>query len=986
MSASNKTSSGTPSPFWHGQPFYLHIQVLFTVLILLTGGALLWSNYQQGKSVVLAAAEDLFERIQRESGSQMERLRAPMQAVVEWVSRAPITDATRLEARLQSLQSLAGVLERQPRLEAIYVGYYDGGFFLVRALRTDADRKRFDAPRHAAYLVQSIERGDAGKAVFMLFDAALNEIERGPPPAGYTYDPRTRPWYIAALKSTELIQTDPYMFFTTGHVGQTVARRAEHGRAIVGADVTLTQVSETLAQARPTPSSELAVITPDGSVVAYSDPARMTATAGGAKPALRKIGDLSPALGIAAADLPAFASRKTADAGGQTWHLRALPQAGDDGRTNAYLLVGVPDDELLSGARAVLQRSASLTLVLILLTMPLTWLIARRLASNLHALTREAAAIRRFDFAAPPALRTRIKEIAELGEAMKRMRETIRKFLDISRALSAERKVDRLISQVLEEAHAAAGATASVIYLLSDDGKALNAAAHTLADADVKPAPIEVSDKTNPVVQALAPNAAIESHQLPVPRPSSLAFVDAKLGAGPALLVTTPLLNRAGVAIGVLCLFIDSATETPSEARLALVEAFAGAGAVAIDNQRLLAAQKTLLDALIRLIAGAIDAKSPYTGGHCERVPELTFMLARAACETKHGPFASFDLDDDGWEALKIAAGLHDCGKVTTPEYVVDKATKLETLYDRIHEIRMRFEVLKRDARIRCLEAVAAGGDASKLKASLEAELRTLDEEFAFVAKCNTGGEFLAPEQIARLTRIATRTWQRTLDDRIGISWEEGLRKGRTPAPALPATERLLDDKPEHVLQRTSADVMAKDNPWGFKVDTPQFLYNRGELYNLSVSRGTLTDEERYKINDHIVQTIVMLSQLPLPPHLKSVPELAGGHHEKMDGTGYPKRLRREEMSVPARIMAIADIFEALTASDRPYKKGKMLSEAIKIMAAMKKDRHIDPDLFDLFLTSGIYREYAERFLEKRFIDEVDVKAYVASPAAAMAS
>jgi HD-GYP domain-containing protein (c-di-GMP phosphodiesterase class II) len=152
----------------------------------------------------------------------------------------------------------------------------------------------------------------------------------------------------------------------------------------------------------------------------------------------------------------------------------------------------------------------------------------------------------------------------------------------------------------------------------------------------------------------------------------------------------------------------------------------------------------------------------------------------------------------------------------------------------------------------------------------------------------------------------------------------------------------------------------------------PPVKYNRGEIYNLCIGRGTLTEEERYAINDHIVQTIVMLSALPFPRHLRAVPEMAGGHHEKMDGTGYPKRLRREDLSLPARMMAIADIFEALTARDRPYKKGKTLSEALEIMGYMKRDGHIDPDLLDLFVTSGVYRRYAEQFLDPEQIDEVD--------------
>jgi hypothetical protein len=353
-------------------------------------------------------------------------------------------------------------------------------------------------------------------------------------------------------------------------------------------------------------------------------------------------------------------------------------------------------------------------------------------------------------------------------------------------------------------------------------------------------------------------------------------------------------------------------------------------------------------------------------------------MLARAACAEQEGPFAEFALNDEQWEELHIAAWLHDCGKVTTPEYVVDKATKLETLYDRIHEVRMRFEVLKRDAEIACLKAIAAGGDAGALQAGLSAQLQQLDEDFAFVAQCNEGGEFMAPERVERMQAIGRLTWLRTLSDRLGTSYEERQRKERSPEQPLPVQEPLLADKPEHLFLRSERDKLPENNPWGFKVKVPEYMYNRGELYNLCVARGTLSEEERFKINEHIIQTIIMLEKLPFPRHLRKVPEIAGGHHEKMDGNGYPKRLTRDEMSLPARMMAIADIFEALTAVDRPYKKGKTLSEAIKIMGFMKKDQHIDAELFALFLRSGAYREYAERYMPKELIDEVDIQPYLA--------
>ena len=295
----------------------------------------------------------------------------------------------------------------------------------------------------------------------------------------------------------------------------------------------------------------------------------------------------------------------------------------------------------------------------------------------------------------------------------------------------------------------------------------------------------------------------------------------------------------------------------------------------------------------------------------------------------------------------------------------------------------MRFEVMKAEARIRCLERRLAGEDVSLAEADLADELAALDDDFAFVAECNVGGEFMAPERLQRLQAIAQRTWLRTLSDRIGISHEELSRKQAVPETALPVREPALRDSPDQVFPRTGADRMPADNPWGFRIDVPEALYNRGELYNLSIPRGTLTAEDRYKINEHIIQTIIMLTTLPFPKHLKQVPEIAGGHHEKMDGTGYPKRLSRDEMSPVARMMAIADIFEALTAIDRPYKKGKKLSEALGIMASMCRDQHIDPELFELFLRSGVYRDYAEKYLQPFQVDEVDPLDYLPQDAVA---
>jgi HD-GYP domain-containing protein (c-di-GMP phosphodiesterase class II) len=449
-------------------------------------------------------------------------------------------------------------------------------------------------------------------------------------------------------------------------------------------------------------------------------------------------------------------------------------------------------------------------------------------------------------------------------------------------------------------------------------------------------------------------------------------------------MLTVPLSPREGSVIGALQL-INALDETSGAvipfpaALVGFIQAMASLSAVALENQALLASQKALVDSLIKIIAGAIDAKSPYTAGHCLRVPELAFMLAEEAVKVSEGPLAQFSFQTDAqWDEFRTGAWLHDCGKVTTPEYVVDKATKLETIFNRIHEVRTRFEVLLRDAEIDRLHALLAGASVQSADATFDARKKQLADDFAFVAECNIGGEFMAPEKIARLKQIGAQTWVRHFDDRLGLSHLESQRFHGVPAVSLPAKETLLADKPDHIVPRKEQE--AADSKYRFRLRPPANLQNLGEIYNLSISRGTLNDEERFQINEHIIQTIFMLDSLPLPDHLKRVPEYASTHHETLTGSGYPRGLRAEELSVPSRIMAIADIFEALTASDRPYKKAKSLSEAVAILATFKRNQHIDPDLFDLFLSSGVYRRFGERFLTPEQMDEVDVGQYLGPP------
>lgn len=445
-------------------------------------------------------------------------------------------------------------------------------------------------------------------------------------------------------------------------------------------------------------------------------------------------------------------------------------------------------------------------------------------------------------------------------------------------------------------------------------------------------------------------------------------------------MLTVPLALHDGEVIGVLQLLNAQDERSGNIIPFALnivnyVEAMASQSAVAIQSKRHIESQKLLIDSLINLIAVAIDAKSPYTGGHCERVPELARMLAEEAVKVGDGPLAEFSFKNaEEWYEFRVGAMLHDCGKVTTPEYVADKATKLETLHNRIHEIRTRFEVLLRDAQIERLEAIIAGTPAAEADAALAERKQQLEDDFSFVANCNIGAEYISREHLARLKEIGTRTWWRHFNDQLGLSHEE-TKRHRGAQAELPALETLLADKPTHLVPRPNSKLF--DPKYKFKMKIPQYLNNFGELYNLSIERGTLNAEERFKINEHIIQTTVMLETLSLPKNLKRVPEYASSHHETLAGTGYPRGLSADELSVPARIMTIADIFEALTASDRPYKKSKSLSESVQILFHYKKDGLIDPVLFDLFLTSGVYKRFGERFLSPEQMDDVDIAKFL---------
>lgn len=531
-------------------------------------------------------------------------------------------------------------------------------------------------------------------------------------------------------------------------------------------------------------------------------------------------------------------------------------------------------------------------------------------------------------------------------ETLRIQLERFELLLSVSRALASERDRDRLLERILLEAKRISRADGGTLYLRTDDDQLRFAILRndTLGIAFGGSAPPPEGFTSIPL---FLPDGRPNLHNVATYAVHARRGVriddayhaegfdftgakrmDAETGYRSTSFATVPLIDSQGYVIGVLQLINAVDPETKAvlpfrEDDQVILEALAAQAGVALENQLLLDGQKRLLESVIQMLASAIDSKSPYTGGHCERVPELVLSLVRAACEDDSGPFADFQLDDEGWYELRIAAWLHDCGKVVTPVHVMDKATKLETIFDRLELVHTRLSLRAAEIEAEAYKR-AARGECTLEEAEAEAMRQRLAllEDYRFLEKANVGTEFLGEEAKAKIASFT--------------------------APKV----KLLDG------ERT--------------------LLTEDEARNLSISRGTLTDEERLIINGHMVETIRMLEALPFPRGLRRVPEYAGGHHERMDGKGYPRGIYAGDMSIPARAMAIADVFEALTAQDRPYKKGKTLSETMRIMGSMKADNHLDPDLFDLFVRSGVYKQYAERMLPPELIDEVDEAALLA--------
>ena len=521
----------------------------------------------------------------------------------------------------------------------------------------------------------------------------------------------------------------------------------------------------------------------------------------------------------------------------------------------------------------------------------------------------------------------------------------IKQLTQIGLALSSEKDINKLLENIVDQARDLSNADAGTLYILEDDKKFLRFEIIQNDSMSIRMGGTNIIEQTLPKVPLYDPqgrpnHANVSSHtaitgniiNIPdVYEAEGFDFTgprkyDKSTGYRSKSMLVIPLKNHENDIIGVLQLLNAQDPDTGevvafSPEYVDLIGSLASQAAVALTNTQLIQDLKNLFYAFIRSIATAIDAKSPYTRGHIDRVVDLTMMIADVVNESTAGAFKDTFFNEDEIEEMRIAAWMHDVGKITTPEYIVNKSTKVETIFDRIHLIETRFDLIAEQIRTRFLNQkilILANESLDspaidRIDQKCSEKLARLSDDLEFIKACNSPGEFLEDDSIERIRQIGSRTY---------------FLNGREQ-PCLTADE----------------------------------------IENLSIRKGSLTDAERDRIQDHATMTLKMLTQLPFPKKLSNVAEYASGHHEKLDGSGYPRGLSGNELALQSKIMAVADIFEALTAKDRPYKKPMKLSQAVKILGFMEKERHIDPEVLDIFLSKKLHLKYARIQMDPEQID-----------------
>ena len=1000
----------------------VNIGLAFSLLIAILGATLITFAHERHRQIALLTASELFDRATAQLAADIGVLYSPAESLVSMTATLGAELPDIVNDRQLLFAHLAGALRERPKIQAVFVGRANGDFYSLRNLNysTAELTLRTSTPITTRFLAQIIKREGGVETYENIFlDNNLEQLSASD--AFITgYDPRIRQWYNLALKSTTFVHSDFYEFFTTGDTGVTIAQQIGNTGDVIGVDITLNSLAATLQNLSPTPSAEIVVFTSEGKL--------LISNKSDSKQVLESANVRAPGAGTYVGDFdqPVLDelfhrfiegernSTFSLEAGGEAWFTSIRPVRMGAGQELAFMAIAASERDLLSALERLRMQSILLALLALAIALLMAWLLSSSISSSAARLAAEAREMTRLRFHSPLTVRSRIADIDELACSMAVMKSALLRFTRVAESLSAEEGSSGVARVALAEARAMCGADNASLMLLSDDRQRLvlfesdsppevpeslmdekqnlksgfrsnigqSGSARALGNRHKKVQDINLTASMDGEGSASAELSAMESGRAVVlyeEHDDEQSVGDDKLSqkqkgrseVGRAYQLIVPLTPAGESAIGIIKLSVNEQglSLRCDEECIHFIEALASAGAVAMRNRQLIEAQHSTFESMMRLLAKAIDAKSPYTGAHCQRVPVIVEQLARAASQSSAVPFRDFQLDEAHERELHIASWLHDCGKITTPEHLVDKGTKLEGVFNRIHEIRTRFEVLHRDAEIDFLRSTdgASKNERAEAKEKLLHKQAVLQEKFAFVANCNDGLTAMSAQSVANLESIASQTWVRHFDNTLGLSIAERERLNRSHP--LPVTENLLANRPEHRVRRQRQFDTTERQRHGFNDFVPEFEHDAGELHNLTVLGGTLTVEERHRINDHVNQTILLLEDVPFPKELAQVPRIAGNHHEKLDGSGYPRGLKAGDLTIEDRILTIADVFEALTAGDRPYKRAKTLSETIAILRKMSNKGEIDGDLLELFMASGIPENYAMEHLHPDQID-----------------
>lgn len=938
----------------------IHIASLFFLILSVTSVLLIGISFQNSKSLNEKLAQERMNQSAEQIKLSFQKMTASVFTSLNSLSASHFASQLHEDDEDQWIDLTHIIMRTNPDILSIYLGFDDERSFFFRNLHPAFMKTQFSAPPHAVLMVD-INQTD-GVQIRRFYDNTLSLLTTRK--GKIEYRPTQRSWFKNAPSNGRIHITPPYLYKFIDIRGVTFSKRLENDHAVIAFDVTVASFDHLLQSLTLADKAQIVIFDANQSVIAQRG--FKTGLSNDAAGTLKRDALSASPLHVLFETKDWAEKSEQVEFKGQTWAINLVPIDSLNDR-ELWLAKAVPEKELIRDAIDARNNQIALTLLMLTFGIIMILWASNNIARRLKTLNKATKKIRNLNFDEIHTPQSNIIEISNLSTSFSIMSETIHRFLETLQGVSKSSNFEYLLADIVMQCQRASQADFVLMWSHSPEDTT------DVSLSACYPRAFSCIPLSYPTLLEHVPHLkeTLKSNQ---PFAFTPRKTDIEKNLFPYALKRAwvlPLFNRNNQKTGCVFIGFNRALNPDEENKIHFIQTFLNFISLIKENREHIAAQKELFSSLVEMIASAIDTKSPYTGAHCQRVPILTFMLAEAASEDTR-LFPDFHLDDRGREALHIAGWLHDCGKVTTPEYVVDKATKLETIYNRIHEIRTRFEVLKRDAQIVFLKKKLQGDESQEdLQCWLDNELQALDDDFAFIAHCNMGETQMNAEKIKQLELIAQRVWYRTIDDNLGLSNEEHARRARCENPPLPCKEPLLKNSVVDEIP-WSAKQQQKNAEGTFNVTVPDLQYNRGEIYNLSIRNGTLTQEERFIINDHIIQTINMLKKLPYPDHLSRVTEIAGGHHEKLDGRGYPMGLKGEEICIETRMMTIADIFEALTACDRPYKKAKTLSQALRILAFMAKEKHIDTKLFTFFIEKKIYLQYAHQFLPQEQWDTVN--------------